>query len=364
MKGAHAYRIWLVLPSPAIIIEWETGLDCSRERVTATMAAVAHQLRDLAPRFAVPPETIVCFDTAQAREEDIRTVLADGSGVRSGVRSGGLDWPGVLRVIAVPEPLDYYQKKNFGFGVSTNPIVIFLDSDVIPEPDWLGQLLEAFLDFRNAVVAGRTHLETRTLYERGVALSWIFDARVPTPALRRTRRLVSNNIAFRRALFAQLPFPNRPTFRGQCSELGRMLASAGVVIYEHSGARASHPAHHGIHAFFARALNAGADQCFYDEQFGRATVARCLGQWREDVAKVSTRIAERRAAIRANAADLLVARLLGFAYYSIKAAGYLSATAMSGRQLTKPGAAVRSGRYLRRHPGRRSSGSRPEPFRW
>jgi hypothetical protein len=194
------------------------------------------------------------------------------------------------------------------------------------------------------VVAGRTHLETRTLYERGVALSWIFDARIPVPALRRTRRLVSNNIAFRRALFAQLPFPNRPTFRGQCSELGRMLASAGVVIYEHSGARASHPAHHGLRAFVTRALNAGADQCFYDDQARRATATRCLSQWREDVMKVSARIAERRAAIHANAADRLVARLLGIAYYSIKAAGYLSANATSGRQVTKQGAVVRNDR--------------------
>ena len=228
----------------------------------------------------------------------------------------------MLHVAAAPEGLDYYEKKNYGFRFSTNEIAVFLDSDLLTEAAWLRTLVGEFSDFRRSVVVGRTHFETRTLYERAVALFWIFDTRDPSTAVRRTDRFVSNNVAFRRALFAHLPFPVRPTYRGQCSELAGMLAERRITVYEQPAARACHPAPAGARAFISRALHAGEDQLFYDRLSGHAGLGDCVRQWRTDLDNVGKRIRRRAPEIGAGWMSVALARVLGLAYYSIKAAAY------------------------------------------
>ncbi|MGI5126003.1 mycofactocin biosynthesis glycosyltransferase MftF [Pseudonocardia sp. CA-107938] len=45
--------------------------------------------------------------------------------------------------------------RNTGLAAATTPLVAFLDSDVVPEPGWLGPLLEAFADPEVALAAPR-----------------------------------------------------------------------------------------------------------------------------------------------------------------------------------------------------------------
>ena len=306
-----------MLASTAIVVEWETVLAGGYERAVRGLRAINRQLWALEASFTAPPEVIVCFEAAEASEASVRSALATAD--------EGRGWPGTLRIAGAPDRLDYYQKKNFGFSLSTNEIVVFVDSDLVPEPEWLEGLVAAFADFNTSVVVGRTHLETGSIYERAVALFWIFDARDGSSVLRQTRRLISNNVAFRRPLFARLPFPVGPSFRGLCSELASMLTARGVPMHEHTGARACHPAPDGPRQFFTRALHAGADQYFYDALAAPAGLERCAGQWATDVRRVVRRAAERRAAIGAGIPSVAVALLLGLAFYSTKAAGYIDA---------------------------------------
>ena len=206
------------LPAPSIIIEWETGLECAGGRVHACLGALAGQLAELGPRFAAPAQTIISHHPAQVPEAVIREAVARAAGV----------WPGILRIVASPgpRPLHYYQKKNFGFGFATGDVVIFLDSDVNPEPGWLRSLLEPFNDYRKAVVVGHTHLVARTFYERAMALCWIFDTRIQEDRVEPHHRLLSNNNAFRRAVFARFPFQDLPTYRVSCGELSKSLRRA------------------------------------------------------------------------------------------------------------------------------------------
>jgi hypothetical protein len=208
---------------------------------------------------------------------------------------------------------------------------VFVESDLIPERDWLREMLAPLADFRVQVVVGRTHFETRTLYERAMALFWIFDARDTSSPLRRTRRLVSNNIAFRRAVFTHFPFPDRPTFRGQCSELGSLLEARGIVMYEQPSARASHPAPDGARRFFSRAWHAGRDHAFYDALAGAAGPAQSVRNWRTDLRHVRERIAERGPAIGARRADRAAASILGFVYYTTKLLGAVTAARVGRR---------------------------------
>ena len=96
---------------------------------------------------------------------------------------------------------------------------------------WLAALLSGFRDFRKTVIAGSTHLDTGTRYERAVALFWIFQPREPTSELRQTRTFWANNVAFRRPLFARMPFPRLATYRVQCRVLAEDLARRGIPLW-------------------------------------------------------------------------------------------------------------------------------------
>jgi len=292
-------------PTVSIVLEWETVLAAGTPRGVRCLAAMAREIRD----YGDGAEMIICSDRKDS--------------VAGAVREAGVN----CEIVEVPDDLDYYGKKNFGFTRTKGEIVVFLDSDLIPEPGWLASLIEPFSDFRKSVVVGRTHLDTTTIYDRAVALFWIFDTRDPSTTVRPTQRLVSNSVAFRRSVFTHFQFPKRPTFRGPCSELAVTLESRGIPMFEQTAARASHPAPSGARQFLSRAFHAGSDQRFYDALDGNASLAQCVRQWRIDLKHARERIARRRRDIDADSASVTLARLLGFVYYSTKAIGYVASPA-------------------------------------
>jgi glycosyltransferase involved in cell wall biosynthesis len=313
-------------PSVSIVIEWETALEGRAQRGVACLESICLQLRDC----GLDVDVIVCFDPSEVDE------AAVCAAVDAAARGQG--WP--RDVIVAPAATDYYGKKNFGFTLSRGEVVVFIDSDLVPEADWLRNLVLPFDDFRKSLVVGRTHLRTGTLYERAVALFWIFETREESTPLRVTQRLVSNNVAFRRPLFATFPFPERPTFRGQCSELASILAAHSIEMYEQPAARACHPAPNGARRFLARAFRAGGDQCFYDALERKAGLAQCMRNWRGDLAHVAERIGRRRRHIGANTIDVASAFVLGFVYYATKSVGYSRALWRGGLGLRSAASAT------------------------
>ena len=83
-----------------------------------------------------------------------------------------------LEVFAAPG-LGYYQLKNESVKRATGVILVFLDSDVIPEPDWLDQLLGAFTEPDVQIVGGNSYIEAASVYSRAFALWWFFPLRAP-----------------------------------------------------------------------------------------------------------------------------------------------------------------------------------------
>ncbi|HEX8381343.1 MAG TPA: glycosyltransferase [Allosphingosinicella sp.] len=320
-----------MLPAPSIIIEWETGQEGHDGRSVACLAELGRQMREERSAFAAPPELILVFDPRQAPRREVEAAAAAAAGP-----SG---WPGRLEIAAAPPGCDYYGMKNHGFARASGDIVLFLDSDLLPEPGWLRALAAPFADPARSVVVGRTHFETGTLYERAVALFWIFDERLAADEVRPTARLVSNNIAFRRPLFAALPFPTRSTYRGQCSELGAKLTRLGIVMYEATAARAVHPAPAGLRAFAARAAHAGRDSCVQAAIEGLGGRFEALRAWRRDLASVRRRIAHRAPAVGAGAGSRASALALGALYYSIKAAAWFAEASRRRRSAPIPAGA-------------------------
>ena len=306
------------LPTVSIVLEWETGEESGGSRARLCLREINRQIREASHLFAAPPELILVHDPSPAA----RAAAAEAA--------SGLSWAGRFEVAEPDHALGYYAKKNFGFGRSRGEIVVFVDSDLAPEPGWLETIAAPFADPARSVVVGLTHFETRTLYERAMALFWIFEARCGEARVRPTRRLVSNNIAFRRALFAALPFPDRDTYRGPCSELGAKLGALGVTMYEATAARAAHPAPAGAGAFARRAFRAGRDAAFYARLEGRDGSWAWFEEWRRDLGSVRRRVSERSPAIGAGPDARAAGVALGAVYYSIKAAGFATAERAPG----------------------------------
>jgi cellulose synthase/poly-beta-1,6-N-acetylglucosamine synthase-like glycosyltransferase len=78
-----------------------------------------------------------------------------------------------LRIIPA-SGLHYYDLKNFGAKHSKGELIIFLDSDVIPENGWLIGLLESFQRPDVLVVGGNTYMTEGSLYEKSLALLYFF----------------------------------------------------------------------------------------------------------------------------------------------------------------------------------------------
>jgi hypothetical protein len=306
--------------SVSIILEWETGEEAGWDRAARCLREINRQMWEAASDFRTPPEFVLALDPEEGARAAAAAVLR------------GLTWPGGFVVAEPEQPIGYYEKKNFGFSRSSGDIVLFVDSDLAPESSWMRAMIHPFEDAAKSVVVGRTHFDTATLYQRAIALFWIFDTRIADDLVRPTRRLVSNNIAFRRQLFAALPFPGRPTYRGQCSELGARLSRLGIVMYEATGARASHPAARSAASFVERAFHAGRDAFAYRAMEGPVGAADWRAEWRRDRAAVRTRRLERAPAIGAGMASRAAAAVLGQTYYAIKAVGYLASLRRSSRQ--------------------------------
>jgi hypothetical protein len=110
-----------------------------------------------------------------------------------------------LKIIFSERKLQYALKSEAA-NVAQADIVILLDADCVPEPDWLRHLVEVMrLRPQAAVVSGRTVYEGRNLIERCSAL--VDRAYVDRYRSARTQTISNNNAAFRRSILLAHPLP-------------------------------------------------------------------------------------------------------------------------------------------------------------
>ena len=139
--------------------------------------------------------------------------------------------------------------------------IVFLDSDVIPQPHWLQNLLTAFRDPKVEVVGGNAFIEPVNLYAKAFALGWFFPLKAKEACLEPARHFFANNVAFKKEIFLRFPFPEElRSTRGSCSRLAKILNDRHIGFYKNFGAQVSHPAPNGVFHFFVRGLAEGRDQ--------------------------------------------------------------------------------------------------------
>lgn len=304
------------LPTPSIVLEWETVEEGGIDRVTRGLRVICEQLDEARGDFAARPEVIVSYEERKSSDAELRSIFD-----RAACPEG---WNCDLHFIAVPDGTHYYEKKNIGARASVNEVIMFIDTDLVADPGWLRNMLSAFTDWKVSVLLGATHLDHASLYEMAMALCWIFDPATYGRGIQPLRRYSSNNLAFRRALFLKFPFPTRAAYRGQCGELGQSLLNIGIELKEHTDARATHPPPPGVYGFVHRAWAAGQDAEFFTRLRKKTSLRTFTKEVRHDFRVVARRVRDRSKLLAPRPAARALGWLLGWAYYSIKGAGYLA----------------------------------------
>ena len=239
------------LPSFSVVVEWDNARSADAACVQSMLTSLLEEIHSLRNQESEKPEVLIVYDSKVTTHGSIQTIVDACLGSSAAFAD--------VQVIGT-EGLRYYEMKNTGAKRAKGGIVVFVDSDVIPEPGWLEALLIPFQRPEVSVVGGRTHGRQNTLYEKAFALFWFAEPRLETGYLRPAPFLHANNMAIRRALFLKYRFPRMPLFRGQCYALCQSLKQDDVTIFLHEGARVSHPAPGGLSGFVCNAFRQGHDE--------------------------------------------------------------------------------------------------------
>jgi cellulose synthase/poly-beta-1,6-N-acetylglucosamine synthase-like glycosyltransferase len=133
----------------SIVIEWENVLLAEMERCRRMLRELRRQILELNSHASLATEfgIIVVFNHEIVQPPVVTNELLQL------FQSGD---PHIGWRLAPATGLNYYDLKNFGAQQSDGDIILFLDSDVIPEAGWLKTLLGSLENPAVEVVAGNT----------------------------------------------------------------------------------------------------------------------------------------------------------------------------------------------------------------
>lgn len=251
-------------PTFSLVIEWENARLSESDRALEMLRRLSSQILELGLTPPAQPEVILLYNPGEVEPGVIKDAVSQVAAPDQ--------WPADLTILPASAST-YYEQKNIGAARSRGEVIIFLDSDVIPEEGWLASLLQAFSNPEVGVVGGNTYIAHEDLNGKAFALFWFFPLRDGRGELRRDQHFFANNVAFRAEVFRAHSFPPLATFRGQCIALAEELARNGVGIYRQERARVSHPAPNGWRHFLVRALCHGHDDTVLGRVAGQNGIA-------------------------------------------------------------------------------------------
>lgn len=295
-------------PSFSAIVEWENARLSGAARATRMLRQLADQTRELSGSIAKRPELILLYEKGEVDPRTIEQAVSEAFGDEA---------PLDVRYHAT-EGAHYYGQKNVGAELAKRDYLLFLDSDVVPEPGWLRALLGAIRPGVE-VVAGTTYVDPSSFFGRAFALFWFFPPRTTIGGLHEAKSFFANNVIMRRDLFLSYRFPDLLLYRGHCAALGAQLRQDGVRLFIQADARVSHPPPNPQH-FVHRALSEGHDLAVRarmtgnGKELGAAELRRQLGNMR-------TRVANRLKQLEVGRNEIHAARMLATTYCVLRFAG-------------------------------------------
>jgi hypothetical protein len=239
-----------IFPSLAVVIEWENAVLAKLSRTMRMLEQLRQQLTEIAPLLGEKAEVLFLYDQTRVSAEFIQKAVGKVFGNAQFCE---------VKVISTTGKR-YYELKNESLLYTQKDLLVFLDSDVVPEDGWLRGLLKAFEQEDTKVVCGNTYVSPDGLYGKAMALFWFFPLRQDDEGLVTSNCFFANNVAFRREVLKKYPFPDLENFRGQCLSLARLMSNDGIPIHLQRSSRVSHPPPNGFWHFACRALCQGHDE--------------------------------------------------------------------------------------------------------
>lgn len=299
------------LPSTSIVIEWDNARLSALARARAMLETLRRQIETLRPRFPAPPEILLLYDRHEI----------DPAGIEAALDAAFADAADLARrrIVGV-EGLRYYALKNEGASMSSGEVVVFIDSDVIPDEGWLETLLESFEDPAVEIVGGQTYMPRRSLYSKAFALFWFFGVRADREDMAEEPWFFANNFAVRRETFARFPFPPAPLYRGNCVHLAETLRRNGVRIFRNYRAAVEHPPP-GLAKLATRALWEGHDHVMTLSAYRPCTWRTIAGLHLRSLRDMLVRARRDSRAAGITLIQVPAALALGLVYWSLKLTG-------------------------------------------
>lgn len=162
--------------------------------------------------------------------------------------------------------LSYYQLKHQGALAASGNVLIFLDSDVIPDQDWLFELLSGVVQVDRQFICGDTYIEPQGLMGKTFAATRFSLPNSQRCELESDVRCGANNLACSADFYRAHPFVDIPGMnRGVLPKLRRELAAQGILMHRNPKARVAHPAPNGLQHFLIRAIGRGRN-LYFDQQ--------------------------------------------------------------------------------------------------
>lgn len=235
----------------AFVVEWENALQSGVSPTRQMLKVLQEQSIAHRPQPSQPPQLIILYDKHEVDRRLIDQIVAES--IDPNV------WDVMIDIVPT-EGVKYYDLKNYGATLTDRDIVVFIDSDTVPEPGWLTAMLSAIDEPNRSVVCGNTYVTSDSFLGKATNLFWVFETRTKSDNLRELDYLYANNVAFKRSVLERHRFPNLESFRGQCYVLSEQLRRDGITIWRHDGARIAHPPPEGIAHFLKRAICEGHDE--------------------------------------------------------------------------------------------------------
>jgi len=302
----------------SIVVEWANTDRAGVARSATMLGEVERQIEELADGTAplplsFPVEILVVQTDGTTTAPPVVNALAP--------RRADL----IERTVLTAPPTDYYGLKNHGFTQSGGDVVVFIDSDVVPEKGWLAAILAPLADPAAHVVAGHAYIAPGGVYHKAFALFWFFPLRLEGEVSPKAPALFANNLAFRRETFARFPFEaDERASRGACLALAARLTEAGITIHRAPDARVAHPPPNGMAHFVARGMAQGRDRLLRARFTGssrEASVTASVERAVRNVGRALGRIATRRRQVQLSLIEAPIAAGVAVSYYSLYFAG-------------------------------------------
>lgn len=191
-----------------VVADYAAGDDATYASLRAALAGLARQT------YSGRVEHIV-LESARLRQQlpaDLATVLTD-----------------VQLVFCAAQ--DSLALRNEGVRLARGDVVVFLDADCIPDPQWLERMVATMADHPEvSVVSGRTVYGGASVMER--TLSLLSRAYVDRGDAGTTRYISNNNAGFRRAVLLAHPFPTCANPFVTALHAGAILAAGGILWFD------------------------------------------------------------------------------------------------------------------------------------